>query len=34
MFFKTLEVIVKTKGKLDAMIRNKPIDFYNNIYGE
>lgn len=34
MFFKTLEVIVKTKGKLDAMIKNKPIDFYKDIYGE
>ena len=34
MFFKTLEVIVKTKGKFDGMIKNKPIDFYKNIYGE
>lgn len=34
MFFKNLEVIVKTIGKLQGVIKNKPIDFYKDIYGE
>lgn len=34
MFFKNLEVIIKTIGKLHGVIKNKPIDFYKDIYGE
>lgn len=34
MFFKNLEVIIKTIGKLHGIIKNIPMDFYKDIYGE
>lgn len=33
-FFNILGTITRTKGKIDAIIETKPIDFYRNIYGE
>lgn len=33
-FLNILGIIIRTKGKIDAIIKTKPIDFYRNIYGE
>ncbi len=33
-FFNVLGTITRTKGKIDAIIKTKPIDFYRNISGE
>ena len=33
-FLNILGIIIRTKGKIDAIIKTKPIDFYRNISGE
>lgn len=33
-FLNILGIMIRTKGKIDAIIKTKPIDFYRNIYGE
>lgn len=33
-FFNALGISFRTKGKIDGAIRNKPYNFYENIYGE
>ena len=33
-FFNLVGIIIRTKGKIDAIIKTKPIDFYRNISGE
>jgi len=33
VFFNTLGITYKTKGKLDAIIQNKPLNYYENICG-
>lgn len=34
IFFNCISQFLKAKGKLVATLKNKPIDFYKNIYGE
>ena len=34
LFFNILSICFRTKGKIDATIKNSPIEFYKNIYGE
>ena len=33
-FLNILGIMIRTKGKIDAIIKTKPIDFYRNISGE
>ncbi len=33
-FYNALGLTYKTKGKIDAVINNKPLDYYANISGK
>ena len=33
-FWNALGTLIRTKGKIDGVIKNEPLNFYENIYGD